>query len=254
MIISDIRIIELDVVDSTNNYAMNCIDGNKACNGLTIVARTQTAGKGQRGRNWADVPGASLLMTTIVEPIRPIDHQFAANCGIAVTVLLAVKQLCPNADVFVKWPNDIIVNDKKAGGLLVENVIKGSKWAYAVIGLGLNLNQPSFPESLPFATSLFQASNINFNITDVAAQIASSLTDFFATATSDTDTLGVYNQHLYRTGQHQVFSTPGGDTVSGTISRVLVDGTLEIVMDDGTTRNFRHGEIIWNYGYIAPAK
>src|SRR5690606_38514963 len=117
----DNPIIELDEIDSTNNYAMGLLNADKACMGLTIVARSQTKGKGQRGRVWQDQPGASLSMSMIVEPERGLDAQFVFIAQVALAVADALQGLDNNMDVAIKWPNDIIINDKKAGGILIEN-------------------------------------------------------------------------------------------------------------------------------------
>ena len=80
--LSDLPIIELDSIDSTNNYAMQLIDANKAQQGMTIVAQSQSAGKGQRGRLWIDEPGQSLLMsiTANKRSIR-IQRICSGGCG-----------------------------------------------------------------------------------------------------------------------------------------------------------------------------
>ena len=122
MALSEYPIIELDSIDSTNNYAMQLIDANKAQHGLTIVAQKQLAGKGQRGNTWADTPGESLLMSIIAMPDRAIHEQFVFSASVAVAIAKVLQKLNNNWQVNVKWPNDIIVNDKKAGGILIENV------------------------------------------------------------------------------------------------------------------------------------
>ncbi len=76
MSLPEYPVIELDTIDSTNNYAMQLIDADKAQHGLTITARTQRAGKGQRGRTWQDEPADSLLMSRVVAPNLAIGNQF----------------------------------------------------------------------------------------------------------------------------------------------------------------------------------
>src|SRR5689334_16225981 len=84
--ISDAPIIELDTIDSTNNYAMRLIDADTAQSGLTIVAGQQTMGKGQRGRQWLDKPGENLLMSIIIAPAYSLEEQFIFNMAVTSAI------------------------------------------------------------------------------------------------------------------------------------------------------------------------
>ena len=138
---SHLPIIELDSIDSTNNYAMQLIDANKAQHGLTIVTQSQSEGKGQRGKTWLDAPGQSLLMSIIIHPKKEINDQFVFNAAVAVAIANVLQKSNHNWDIRIKWPNDIIINAKKAGGILIENILRGSRWTHSVVGLGLNVKQ-----------------------------------------------------------------------------------------------------------------
>src|SRR5690606_23377330 len=141
----------------TNNYAMQLIDADTAQPGLTVTAGEQTHGKGQRGRVWEAATGDNVLMSIVLAPGQVVDRQFAFLTAVAVAVADTLLDVYEHWDVRIKWPNDIIVNDKKAGGILIENVLKGGVWAYSVVGLGLNVLQYEFPPSLPHAISLRMA-------------------------------------------------------------------------------------------------
>src|SRR6202012_6126707 len=91
-------IIELDTIDSTNNYAMRLIDADTAQPGLTIVAAQQTEGKGQRGRKWADVPGQSLLMSIITTPRQALNEQFIFNAAATVSSVETLQNGYENWD------------------------------------------------------------------------------------------------------------------------------------------------------------
>src|SRR5690606_29724577 len=121
------------------------IDADTAQAGLTIVTDVQTNGKGQRGRKWLDAPGESLLMSLVVVPEYEIEHQFSFNMAISLAIADYLQHIYENWDIRIKWPNDIIINDKKAGGILIENVIRGNKWAYSVVGIGINILQYTMP-------------------------------------------------------------------------------------------------------------
>ena len=147
-------ILELDTVDSTNNYAMRLIDADTAESGLMILANAQTSGKGQRGKQWMSAAGESLLMSLILRPNRTLQQQTQFMAAVAVSVAKICEQNLSKISVKIKWPNDIIIADKKAGGILIENMIRGTSWEWSVIGIGLNIQQRNFPANLPFATSL----------------------------------------------------------------------------------------------------
>ncbi|MGC4058816.1 MAG: biotin--[acetyl-CoA-carboxylase] ligase [Chitinophagaceae bacterium] len=130
----DAPIIRLDSVDSTNNYAAGLIDADKAYHGLTVLANCQTQGKGQRGNVWKDLPGESVLMSVVLEPSRPVDRQFELSALVAAAVAEVLRDILSYSDIFIKYPNDIIINDKKAAGILIENVLRGALWTQCYSG------------------------------------------------------------------------------------------------------------------------
>lgn len=148
----DRAIIELDAVDSTNNYAANLIKLSSTPDGTVITAQEQTQGRGQRGTQWMAKKGDNLLFSIVVFPqfISP-DEIFLLSQVTALAVHDTVEEIC-QTDVAIKWPNDIIVDDKKICGILIENNWSDFKVQSSIIGVGLNVNQDHFP--FPKATSL----------------------------------------------------------------------------------------------------
>ena len=225
---------------------MNLIDGNTAQHGLTIVADSQTGGKGQRGKTWADEPGQSLLMSIILVPRYELAHQFMFNASVAVAVAKVLQELYTVWRVRIKWPNDIIINDKKAGGILIENVLRGNSWTHSVVGLGLNILQDSFPPELPFAISLKIASGIDFERAGLLHDVRNALLENTMNITPLSEQLMRYNQLLYQRGQKQVFydSSARWET---TILGALSDGTLEVQPESGCVVAYQHGQALWEY-------
>ncbi len=246
---SESQIIELDFTDSTNNYAMRLIDGNKAQHGLTIVARRQTQGKGQRGKTWQDEPGHSLLMSLIVTPKHLLNQQFAFNAAIAVAIANVLQKLDEHWKVNIKWPNDIIINDKKAGGILIENVLRGSNWTHSVIGLGLNVSQEQFPDELPFAISLKIGSGTNFEVNEILYVIRNSILQALNATTGPAEQMAAYNKLLYKRGRQQVF-IEGDKKWNATIIEALENGLLSVQQENGTINHFAHGQVLWDYSSI----
>jgi BirA family biotin operon repressor/biotin-[acetyl-CoA-carboxylase] ligase len=244
MALSEYPITELDSIDSTNNYAMQLIDANKAQQGMTIVAQSQTAGKGQRGRSWMDVPGESLLMSIITMPTVEIRHQFAFSAAIAVTIAKILQKLDDKWQVHIKWPNDIIVNDKKAGGILIENILRGARWTHGIVGLGLNIKQTFFHENLPDAISLRMASGREFDIAGLRDQIVEGVMDVVMNFPVPLAVMDAYNSLLYKKDQLQQFA---GDGTSWTarLMHANLDGTLTVMLENGSVTNYYHGQVTW---------
>jgi len=239
-------LIELDSIDSTNNYAMQLIDADKAQHGLTITADSQTGGKGQRGRTWLDTPGQSLLMSIIAIPRHSLRHQFQFSAAIAVAIANVLQNMGEDWQVHIKWPNDIIVNDKKAGGILIENVLRGSDWAHSVIGLGLNINQQHLPDEVPHATSLRIASGSEFNKPWLRDRLREQILQAVEQPLPEAAQIKAYNDLLYKHGGQQLF----GDAAQSWQARILsvtAQGLLEVQLADGSLAHYVHGQVTWHY-------
>lgn len=140
---SDNLWIELPSVDSTNNYAMGLIHEGLAQHGLTICTAHQTKGKGQRGKVWETEPGANLSFSIIVEPGLLLTQSFQLLAATALAVRDELEKILGD-ETKIKWPNDLYWRDRKTGGILIENVVRGRQWQWAVIGIGINVNQTEF--------------------------------------------------------------------------------------------------------------
>jgi BirA family biotin operon repressor/biotin-[acetyl-CoA-carboxylase] ligase len=156
------RIVHLESVGSTNTLALEAAQSG-ARTGVW-VADEQTAGRGRGGHRWHSAAGDGLYVSVLVTPKLPM----RLALWISLATGLAVKEAVANntgVDADIRWPNDLLVNGKKFGGILVETATAlantGNKEAtlrYAVIGIGINLNHPSFPEEIAgVATSLYLA-------------------------------------------------------------------------------------------------
>jgi BirA family biotin operon repressor/biotin-[acetyl-CoA-carboxylase] ligase len=243
---TDWVLIKLDNTDSTNNYAMQLVNDDKAHHGLTITAQSQHSGKGQRGRKWTDAPGKSLLMSVVINPRLPISAQFAFSATMATAVANVLQKLVPDCTVRIKWPNDIIINDKKAGGILIENVLRGSLWTHSIVGIGLNILQDKFPPELPAAISLKIASGTDFDIATIRDQIRTALVGSSTRPVTIVAAMEAYNALLYKKGEMQLF-TNDHESWQAKIIQVHEDGTLEVLTEDNKTAFYIHGQVKWVY-------
>lgn len=146
-------VIEYDSLESTNKTAAELLGLSKVQHGAVILARTQTAGQGQRGRRWLSAPGVDLTMSVIVEPQKlRAEEQFVLGKIAALAVAEVVRSRV-SGEVRIKWPNDVLVGRRKVAGILIQNEVVGEWVQRSVLGIGINVNGTGFPEEL-VATSL----------------------------------------------------------------------------------------------------
>lgn len=198
---SEKQMIILDLVGSTNNYAMGLIKNSEAADGISVFAIDQTEGKGRLGRQWISEPGANVHLSIITQmQWASLHNQFFLSMAAALSIVQLVEKICPS-QVFVKWPNDIIINDRKAAGILIENVISGHIWQWAVTGIGLNVNQKEFFTGK--ATSLFNECHQEFDVLQLAADLKEIFLSLIAEWQEGRHFLWIerYNSRLYKSGQ-----------------------------------------------------
>ena len=153
-------LIELSTIDSTNIYAMAQIKAGLAKSGSCYTADFQTNGKGQHGRVWESTKGQNLLCSYILElnTLDALKNWTPANqIGFSAAIALGARAFFAafaGSETKIKKPNDIYFSDRKAGGILIENIVRGQEWTWAVIGIGMNINQTEFsPEALNSVSS-----------------------------------------------------------------------------------------------------
>ncbi len=176
MSVSAEKIIIIDSVDSTNNYAMGLIKKGAATHSTTIFAIDQTEGKGRRGRAWITEPGANVQFSIVTQMNwATLSDKFFVSMAASLSVVRLIRNCC-DIEAFVKWPNDIIINDKKAAGILIETVIQGASWQWAVTGIGLNVNQKKFSNEK--ATSLSIETSRSFDVLFLAGELRNIFLSF----------------------------------------------------------------------------
>ena len=134
----EIDIIILDEIDSTNNEAQRILD-HKSNLPLWIIANEQTSGRGRKNRYWVSQKG-NFMGTFILE--HEIEKQYVPHLSFVTS--LALKKTIEDfnsgmIDIFLKWPNDIIINDSKCAGILIESLRSNNNKEYLAIGIGVNL-------------------------------------------------------------------------------------------------------------------
>jgi BirA family biotin operon repressor/biotin-[acetyl-CoA-carboxylase] ligase len=165
----------LQSVESTNNYAMAKVHAGLAKHGETWLALEQTAGKGQRGKAWQSAPGDNIIFTTVLKPdFLSLDSQVLLSRAVALACYDFFYRHAGD-ETKLKLPNDLYWRDRKAGGILIENVFRGSDWSYAVVGIGININQVQFDPALPNPVSLKQITGKTFDIMVLSKELCEYL-------------------------------------------------------------------------------
>jgi BirA family biotin operon repressor/biotin-[acetyl-CoA-carboxylase] ligase len=234
--------MELPEVESTNMYAMEQLQANLAGHGAAFFAHHQTAGRGQRGKTWRSEPGTHIAISVVTDcSFLSLANPFP----ISVAVSLATHDLFSKYagdETSIKWPNDLYWRDRKAGGILIENIVRGHAWPWSVVGIGININQGSFDPALKNPVSLKQISGKHHDPLLLAKELCDHLEQRYRQLLEGgfEKMLTQYNEHLFR--REQKTRLKKGAVVFNCIIEGVSDmGELKV---SGGMR-FQFGEVEW---------
>ena len=223
------KLVKLPSCHSTNRVASDLLADNQAAHGTVVITNNQTNGKGQRGNKWESEPGKNLTFSVLIKPsFLPVSKQFELT---VVTSLALVKTLerLGLPTVWVKWPNDIYTSNGKIAGILIENVVRANQLEWAILGIGLNVNQVEF--EVTGATSVKQELGVESDLKLVLDKLLKQLNQYYQMAN-----LGqfeklreLYTKSLLWVGQRRMYKdVTSGTKFQGVIQRVTTDGRLVI--------------------------
>ncbi|MDW8301550.1 MAG: biotin--[acetyl-CoA-carboxylase] ligase [Bacteroidia bacterium] len=142
-------------ITSTNQVAVSLLE-TKLPEGTIITALYQTQGRGQQGSVWYSEHGKNVLFSIVLYPnFLQVQKQFYLTMAMALAVKNTVQHFIAHRNVYIKWTNDILVENKKIAGILIENQIQGEQLRSSVVGIGINVNQQEFGAMAYKATSCF---------------------------------------------------------------------------------------------------
>ncbi|MFD0989843.1 biotin--[acetyl-CoA-carboxylase] ligase [Mariniflexile jejuense] len=241
-------IIKLNATDSTNSYLKRLCGNELVTDYTAVMAKKQTNGRGQMGTVWS-AQSAKNLTFSVYKDVSTynLEHPFYISMATALALIKTLKSLSINK-LSVKWPNDILSENKKICGILIENVVKQNKFASSIIGIGLNVNQVEF-ENLPQASSLRVVSGRVFDIDEVAQIIIKNLKYYFDMLKKDEfETLkNKYESCLFRKNKPSTFKDAEGVMFSGFIKGVSNSGCLQILLEDDIIKEFEFKTITLLY-------
>lgn len=238
------HIIKLNATDSTNAYLKELLLHTDAMDFTVVIAKKQTKGRGQMGTNWISEEGKNLTFSVLKKGIDlDVSRQFELNMKVSLAIFEALKELnIPNLNI--KWPNDILSANQKICGILIENILLGSKIQSSVIGIGLNINQLQFGD-LQKVASLKSITGIEYNLDEVLQVILSKLAvnlEHCNTA-SYKDLFHAYQKQLFRINKPSTFTDMKGNTFMGFIKGVSREGKLQLLLEDEIMKEFALKEI-----------
>ncbi len=235
----------LTSVDSTNNYAMGMIRDGVAKHGGAWFSYEQTHGKGRRGKTWNAEKGKNIILSIAVTPdFLTVYQQFQLTVAVSLGCIAFLKRYAGD-ETKIKWPNDIFWNDRKAGGILIENVIRGNTWQWSVIGIGLNINQTEFNLETVFKpVSLKQITGKEHDVIELANELYEEVLKRYNELQNNRfkKMLIEYNQYLFGLNK-EVKLKKDNIVFETTVKEVSQDGKLITV--DTLVREFDFDEVEW---------
>ena len=242
------HIIKLDATDSTNTYLRKLSNGEKLNDFTVIVTNRQNKGRGQMGTVWESDSNKNLIFSVFKDlSALKIEDSFMISMITSISILEALKKMAI-PDLFVKWPNDILSDNKKICGILIENLIKNNKLSSSIIGIGLNVNQLKF-NNLPNASSLKSVTGQHYNLDELLINILSMMKQFFDLFEKGEirQIRQKYKDGLFRINKPSTFKDKNGNLFSGIIKGVTDSGKLKILLGDDTINKFDHKEAVLLY-------
>ncbi len=162
-------------IGSTNIEAMESASAG-APEGSVFVAEEQTAGRGRGAHQWESAASAGIYCSVVLRPPLPPAEALVLSLAAGLAVHSAVQQIDARALPDLKWPNDLLINEKKFCGILTEMNAEPTRVRYIVVGIGINVNQAKFPAELsPIATSLRLVSGTEWSRVELCAALLKSL-------------------------------------------------------------------------------
>lgn len=239
------KIIKLDTVVSTNSFLKDLSVSAALENFTIVVTQKQTKGRGQQKNKWLSEPYKNLTFSvfTSLKDVKII-HKKYLNFAISLAIyrVLFDKNI---PKISIKWPNDLMVANKKICGILIENTFFGDQIKSTIVGIGLNVNQEKFPNSLRNVTSLklatLKETDLNLLLHEILAELKTNIKlleskDFHLLEKQ-------YLNVLYKKNIPTMFKTSKDEIFMGIISGISDQGNLQIQLEDDSVKEFGIKEV-----------
>jgi len=239
------KIINMTSCQSTNSEAMTLIKEKKTTEGLVVNTFSQTNGRGQQQNLWHSAPQSNLTFSLVLHPtfLLPTEQfQLTIACSLALTSFLTSI----SGKMFqIKWPNDILYRNKKICGILIENIIKGKTISHSIIGIGLNINQKSFP--LEKAISLSLITNKTYDLPLLLDKLTDTILAYYGALKSNENDFK--KEYLHTLFQYEEWTNyiVAEQSITGRIIGISDIGMLRMELLNGSIQEFGLKEIRFVY-------
>lgn len=243
------HLLKIDTTDSTNNYLSSHAD--ELPDKIAVMAREQTAGRGQRGNHWEAKPGENITLSILLRlkvDIAPKDQFLLSQC-VSVGIVETLRRYLPahKGDIAIKWPNDIYVGQRKICGILIENSIADGRIARTIVGIGLNVNQRSFESDAPNPVSIRQLTGKDHNVDEIAKFMCDTIEKFFRAHFNpphyDRLRSRYYSMLWRRSGKHPYLDTATGEQFMARISNIASSGHITLTDTEERQRVYAFKEV-----------
>ncbi len=230
-------------IDSTNRRAME-LASSGAPDGTLVLTEHQTRGRGRLARTWHAPPHSSLLLSLILRPPLAPGQAQRATMLCAVAAIEAIAETT-GLTAGIKWPNDILIADRKAGGILTELQAQGSRLVAIVVGIGLNVNLDAaeLPNVMTPATSLATELGRPVERLPLLVAFLQRADALYARMLEGWSPLPLWRQHLVTLGQPVRIATDHG-ILEGTATDVDDDGALLVTGPSGHVQRILVGDVV----------
>ncbi len=238
-------VVKLDATPSTNDFLKELAAQNELENFTAVTAKSQTNGRGQMGATWQAEAGKNLTMSVFVRnAVQSYGQLPDLSIAVAMSVFDVFAPKVPKASV--KWPNDIMSDNFKIGGILIENSLASDE-IRSIIGIGINVNQTDFA-GLPKASSIKVVSGLEYDVDAFAVELIDSLQLRIKGLSQSREQLWTeYQSVLFRKGVPMAFEDQQKRRFMGIITGVAQDGRIEVRLEDDSLQLFGIREIAMLY-------
>ncbi len=237
--------LHFETIDSTNDFALELVSKTNPIEGTVVTSDFQSLGKGQYGRVWHGMAHQNIAASIILYPTFLLpSEQFYLSKAIALGVKTFVEKK-GIANVSIKWPNDIYIDNKKTAGILIQNILTGSNYKVAIAGIGINVLQTDFDPQITNPTSMIlNGLSENSTLDDLYESLFLELEIYYQLLKNRNFTKidELYNGALWNKN-HIVVYEQDGQRKSAKLLNVGDDGKLEMEDEMGKKMKFHHGEI-----------
>ena len=236
-------IISISNVKSTNLYAILQIPGKEVKPGTVFLTYNQTDGRGQLNNKWESEKGKNLTFSVYLKPsVVAIQRQFMISKMVSLGIVSFLKGYVD--DIYIKWPNDIYVGDRKICGILIENAVMNKNIFWSVIGVGLNINQTVFLSDAPNPVSVKNITGKNYDLSKMLDNLLKKIDFYYRELMEEKyeEIDAKFLKYLYRINEWCDFKDKSHE-YKGKIIGVNDIGQLQIEEESGAVNTYNFKEV-----------